>query len=70
MWPAVEGGGPAGTLPPHAFKIYFKEGGIGTFYPLYYTLAERAKQAFAAAQNLGRQEPNPAEFTQSLLSHA
>eukprot|EP00884_Botryococcus_braunii_P021645 jgi/Botrbrau1/8164/Bobra.357_2s0010.1 len=35
-WPAVDGGGPAGTLPPHRFKIYFKEGGVGTFLPLYF----------------------------------
>ncbi len=52
VWPAVPGGGPLGQLPPHDFKLYFKEGGIGTFYPLYYTLTVRAKQAIeqAAAQ--------------------
>ncbi len=52
VWPAVPGGGPAGSLPPHEFKLLFKEGGIGTFYPLYYTLSVRAKQAMerAAAQ--------------------
>jgi hypothetical protein len=26
------------------------QGGIGTFYPLYYTLAERAKRALQEAQ--------------------
>jgi hypothetical protein len=45
----VEGGGPAGTLPPHNFKVLFKEGGIGTFYPLYYTLVDRTRKAEAAA---------------------
>ncbi len=30
VWPAIEGGGPAGNLAPHKFIIYFKEGGIGT----------------------------------------
>jgi hypothetical protein len=49
VWPAVPGGGPSGGLPPHSFKLYFKEGGIGTFYPLYYTMAQRAQQAMAAA---------------------
>lgn len=24
VWPATEGGGPAGQLPPHEFKLYFK----------------------------------------------
>lgn len=48
-WPAVEGGGPAGTLPPHKWTLYFLEGGIGTLYPLYYTLVERAREAFARA---------------------
>ena len=38
-WPAVGGGGPAGTLPPHSFAIYFKEGGVGTFLPLYFRCA-------------------------------
>eukprot|EP00955_Chlamydomonas_euryale_P080122 363378-Chlamydomonas_euryale.AAC.33 len=30
VWAAEEGGGPAGSLPPHKFVIYFKIGGIGT----------------------------------------
>ncbi|KXZ56958.1 hypothetical protein GPECTOR_1g864 [Gonium pectorale] len=77
VWPAVERGGPAGELPPHDFRIYFKEGGIGTFYPLYYTLAERAKQALAAAQERARGggggglvEPNPPTYVAGLVSHA
>ena len=48
-WPAADGGGPAGHLPPHKWTLYFLEGGIGTLYPLYYTLVERAREAFARA---------------------
>lgn len=50
MWPAVEGGGPAGTLPPHDWKVLFKNGGIGTLWPLYYALVQRARRADAAAR--------------------
>lgn len=50
VWPAVPGGGPGGQLPPHSFKVLFKEGGIGTFYPLLYALTERSKRAGLAAQ--------------------
>ena len=35
-WPAVQGGGPAGTVAPHKFMLYFREGGVGTFLHLYY----------------------------------
>ncbi|KAK9828894.1 hypothetical protein WJX72_002644 [[Myrmecia] bisecta] len=46
-WPAVAGGGPAGRLPPHKWAMYFKEGGVGTFLPLYFRFLEyiRALQA-------------------------
>lgn len=57
MWPAVEGGGPAGGLPPHHFKVLFKEGGIGTFYPLYYALADRARRADLAARQAATEQP-------------
>ena len=30
----MEGGGPAGGLPPHEWKLYFKEGGVGTLLPV------------------------------------
>lgn len=42
-WPAQPGGGPAGSLPPHKFALYFKEGGVGTFLPLYYSFSEAAQ---------------------------
>lgn len=60
VWPAVEGGGPSGHLPPHSFKVLFKEGGIGTFYPMFYALCERAKKADAAS----RQPTSLAQNTQ------
>jgi hypothetical protein len=38
------------STPPSSFKqVLFKEGGIGTFYPMYYALGERARKAEAAA---------------------
>ena len=74
MWPAVDGGGPAGALPPHSFTLFFLDGGIGTFYPLYYTLAERAKGTFgtgAALSTTGsRTDPNPESFASQLASRA
>lgn len=73
IWPAIPGGGPAGQLPPYEFRFNFKEGGIGTFYPLYYTLATRAKQAAeaaSAARTRGNIEANPANDTKQLVSQA
>ncbi|GAX82994.1 hypothetical protein CEUSTIGMA_g10421.t1 [Chlamydomonas eustigma] len=79
LWPAVDGGGPAGSLPPHKFIMYFKEGGIGTFFPLYYTLAERAKRVWSQnepsgtprpQQEPGWRDPNPSSFAESLISRA
>jgi hypothetical protein len=49
-FPAVEGGGPSGSLPPHSFKVLFKNGGMGTLYPLFYALRQRALRADAAAR--------------------
>ncbi|KAG1671794.1 hypothetical protein FOA52_000171 [Chlamydomonas sp. UWO 241] len=61
VWPAADGGGPAGLLPPHKFTVYFKTGGIGTFYPLYYTLSQRARQSFSA---LSGEPPAPQQQQQ------
>ncbi|WIA21976.1 hypothetical protein OEZ85_004333 [Tetradesmus obliquus] len=60
VWPAVNGGGPSGSLPPHSFKVLFKEGGIGTFYPLFYALAERARKAGAAQRQAPLAQAAPA----------
>uniref|UniRef100_A0A7S0RKJ1 Uncharacterized protein n=1 Tax=Chlamydomonas leiostraca TaxID=1034604 RepID=A0A7S0RKJ1_9CHLO len=73
VWPAVQGGGPGGSLPPHDFKIIFKEGGIGTFWPLYYTLSVRAKNALEEAQAAHRRGPvdaNPAPYAEGLVQRA
>jgi len=69
VWPAVLGGGPAGTLPPHKFTLYFMQGGIGTLYPMFYTLADRAKRSFGL-QGPGGRDPTPASFACSLASSA
>eukprot|EP00882_Tetradesmus_deserticola_P002287 GHRQ01002441.1.p1 GENE.GHRQ01002441.1~~GHRQ01002441.1.p1 ORF type:complete len:213 (+),score=79.22 GHRQ01002441.1:234-872(+) len=60
VWPAVDGGGPSGTLPPHSFKVLFKEGGIGTVYPLFYALTERARKADAAQRRASLAQTAPA----------
>lgn len=57
VWPAVDGGGPAGALPPHDWKVKFKAGGIGTLWPLYYALAQRARRAAAANAAAGAAGP-------------
>jgi len=57
VWPAVPGGGPGGALPPHAWKILFKEGGMGTMYPLFYALLQRALRHDAAARQQQHQPP-------------
>mmetsp|Transcript_23304 Transcript_23304/g.38980 ORF Transcript_23304/g.38980 Transcript_23304/m.38980 type:complete len:215 (-) Transcript_23304:128-772(-) len=33
---SVESGGPTGDAPPWPVKFYFKEGGLGTFIPLFF----------------------------------
>ena len=35
-WPAENGGGPEGTLPPYQYKLFFLEGGVGVFLPMYF----------------------------------
>lgn len=57
----MSGGGPSGGLPPHSFKVLFKEGGMGTFYPMYYALVDKARKmaAAAAAQQGGGAAPPP-----------
>ena len=36
-------GQPPGSQPPHSFTLYFKEGGVGTFLPLYYSFLSAAR---------------------------
>jgi hypothetical protein len=51
--------------------LFCRERGMGTFYPMYYTLAERAKQALEQAQQQRRQGPvdaNPQGYTEELIA--
>ena len=43
MWPVSSDGQPPGSQPPHSFTLYFKEGGVGTFLPLYYSFLGAAR---------------------------
>eukprot|EP01025_Chloroclados_australasicus_P029046 TRINITY_DN2886_c0_g1_i1.p1 TRINITY_DN2886_c0_g1~~TRINITY_DN2886_c0_g1_i1.p1 ORF type:complete len:223 (+),score=33.62 TRINITY_DN2886_c0_g1_i1:102-770(+) len=56
VWPAIEGGGPAGTYPPHGFKLYFKEGGVGTFLPLFFRSLQNARVWYARTQQQQQQQ--------------
>ena len=49
-WPAAPQGGPQGSLPPHKFALYFKEGGVGTFLPLYFQFVEMARNNLRQVQ--------------------
>ena len=62
-WPAQPGGGPAGSLPPHKFALYFKEGGVGTFLPLYYNFVGAARGQQRVQQ---QSPPDPQQQTQSI----
>lgn len=44
VWSTEEGGGPNGVHPPHAFSLYFKNGGVGTFLPRFYLALEHARR--------------------------
>lgn len=61
-WPAEPGGGPAGQLPPHKFALYFKEGGVGTFLPLYYNFMEAMRQH----QQQQQQQPQRPQQSQAI----
>jgi WW domain-binding protein 2 len=51
-WPVCEGGGPDGSLPPHAYKLFFLEGGVGTFLPLYFTFITSAREQERNRKNI------------------
>lgn len=48
VWSTAEGGGPHGHLPPHKFAFYFKNGGVGTFLPLFFKVLEAMQEAHAS----------------------
>ena len=55
MYPVSAGAAPAAPLP---FAIYFRQGGAGTFLPLFYTLLQSARTASRAAA-AGEPTPRP-----------
>ncbi|KAK3232729.1 hypothetical protein CYMTET_56935 [Cymbomonas tetramitiformis] len=40
---SVAGGGPNSSTPPYSVRIFFKEGGCGTFLPLFFNLLEQVR---------------------------
>ena len=70
-WPAVPGGGPSGSLPPHNFAIYFKEGGVGTFLPLYFNFLEYVRYTQQRMHSSSvPTAPAPPPDTREMLSKA
>ena len=59
VWQAGEGGGAGGGLPPHAFRLEFRGGGVGTFLPLYFRFLEylRAVARGAAGEGVAWSPP-------------
>lgn len=69
-WSVGEEGGPTGTLPPHAFKMSFIEGGVGTFLPLYFTfitLAREAEKNRKSAEQLSSHEDINTKVAQAFV---
>ena len=67
-WPLAPDGGPNGNHPPHNFALYFKEGGVGTFLPLYFRFLQYHR-ALQARQQSGTQpvsRPPPSAPAMSL----
>ena len=69
-WPAQPGGGPAGSLPPHKFAMYFKEGGVGTFLPLYFNFSEAAQSAQRQRQQNSYTDPHRQGQTINMVATA
>lgn len=44
-WPVAADGGPNGSRPPLTYALYFREGGVGTFVPLYGNVVGLARTA-------------------------
>lgn len=56
-WPVCEGGGPTGRFPPLKYKLFFLEGGVGTFLPLYFTFITSAREAERNQRGAGSAGP-------------
>ena len=67
----MQGGGPSGSLAPHNFAIYFKEGGVGTFLPLYFNFLEYVRYTQQRMHSSGAPTaPQPPPDTREMLSKA
>mmetsp|Transcript_16247 Transcript_16247/g.41405 ORF Transcript_16247/g.41405 Transcript_16247/m.41405 type:complete len:221 (-) Transcript_16247:74-736(-) len=63
----ADDGGPNGARPPHALTLYFREGGVGTFLPLFFQLVQQARDLNAAAPpppGVSPVAPTPAQTSQ------
>jgi hypothetical protein len=45
--------------PPHSFKILFKEGGVGTFVPLFFNLLKAIRAQMPQQQQAQSAPPSP-----------
>lgn len=68
-WPVCEGGGPMGSLPPLEYKLFFLEGGVGTFLPLYFTFITAAREADRNQRQSGA-APKPQPEIQAQMNQA
>ena len=62
VWQVSVDGSPPTDSPPHQWVVYFKEGGVGTFLPLYYNFLAASRGQMperpmgSAPQTVVRQE--------------
>lgn len=59
-WPLAADGGPNGNHPPHNFVLYFKEGGVGTFLPLYFRFLQYHRALQGRPQSATQPASKPA----------
>ena len=65
-WPVAAEGGPTGSLPPYPYKLFFLQGGVGTFLPLYFRFMAAARQAERAQRLAGTQEAEVQQVHESM----
>eukprot|EP00238_Polyblepharides_amylifera_P003747 CAMPEP_0196583230 /NCGR_PEP_ID=MMETSP1081-20130531/42576_1 /TAXON_ID=36882 /ORGANISM="Pyramimonas amylifera, Strain CCMP720" /LENGTH=152 /DNA_ID=CAMNT_0041904047 /DNA_START=159 /DNA_END=613 /DNA_ORIENTATION=+ len=66
---SVDNGGPSGSAPPWEFTIYFKEGGCGTFLPIFLGQIEAARNGAQRATEGVPEEPS-APYEESVIQTA
>lgn len=67
-WPVSDDGGPNGSRPPHKYALYFREGGVGTFLPLYGNFIALARAAEVDRRK--QEELRSEDQTAQALKHA